>query len=280
MTVTDLTASAPIPKFRRDFRDQDIPDFPDESLGLLQRYTGEKDVTALKKHVVGIVEDVKRDLHVYGCISNVLFLEPRAPLHPFYPTFIASQTSSTRTLEVGVCFGTDFRQYVLDGVNPKNVTVADLHDGYWKLGGKLYKDEASKGMIEGVNTLFGDFAAVEGGERAIDLKKEGLDGTFDFVLTILVIHVFSYNEGKRFLTRLHQALRPGGILFGQGGGSTHSGPWDSQTLSGAEVRWRHNASSLKQLLEEIGFVDVEVLEQPFGVDRRQGWEKISIGDES
>ncbi|KAJ3034233.1 hypothetical protein HDV00_005253 [Rhizophlyctis rosea] len=280
--MATAAVAEPLTSFRRDFKEDPIPEIPDDALANLSRYTGEKDLNVLRQHVVDLVQDVKRTQHVYGCISNILFLDPRVQVHPYYETFIAAQTPTTRTLEVGVCFGTDLRRYVQDGVNPASVTVADLHDGYWQLGGRLYGDEGKNGKIQGVKTVFGDFAAVDGAPRAVDLRKEGLEEQFDFIVNILVLHVFSKPEGRRFLTRLFNSLKSGGTLFGQCGGSTHEGPWDSQNIGGTEVRWRHSAASLKQLLEEIGFVDVQTVEQPHGTDRKhqKAWKDLTFGDDT
>ncbi|KAJ3030645.1 hypothetical protein HDV00_008756 [Rhizophlyctis rosea] len=252
------------PASRANFNNAPIRDISDNELAFVQKYTGETDLEVLKRHVVGIVEECRRQYHTFGCIANILFLEPRIQRHSFYQTFISSQTPQTRTLEVGVCFGTDFRQYILDGVDPRSVTVSDLIDGYWKLGGKLYQDDGCKGKIEGVSGVFGDFGGEDGGEGVMDLEKEGLEGQFDFVVNLLILHCLSYAEGKRFLTRVLQALRPStGIHFGACGGTTEAREWVHQNVKGTETRWRHSASSLKALMEEIAFVDVMVKEHPF-----------------
>ncbi|KAJ3033728.1 hypothetical protein HDV00_005878 [Rhizophlyctis rosea] len=262
-----MATNTDISSFRRDFKDVELPKIPDEALEDLSRYTGEKDLQKLREHVIDLVQEIKKSHHTYACIANILFLEPRIQNQPYYSTFIQRQSPTTKTLEVGVCFGTDLRRYVQDGVAASSVTVADLDDSYWKFGGKLYRDEGKLGKIGGVKTVFGDFAGEEGAEKTVDIAKEELEGQFDFLINMLVLHVFSKNECRRFLARLFACLRSGGVLFGQCGGSTQEGPYEAQNVSGTEVRWRHTADSLKALLEELGFVDVAV--------QARSWEDLS-----
>lgn len=62
------SVAKPLTTFRRDFKDDPIPEIPDDALQNLSRYTGEKDFDVLRKHVIALVEDVKRG--VSSCVRS------------------------------------------------------------------------------------------------------------------------------------------------------------------------------------------------------------------
>ena len=118
-------------------------------------------------------------LHVFGCIGRGGFAASRIDHAPWYPS-MRQQFSRPgfRVFELGCCVGTDSRKMLHDGLPSGQLTVSDLHDGYWNARrAELFRDEP------GVQTIFLDFAAPW--ER-LEQEQQLLPGSFDAVVCLKV----------------------------------------------------------------------------------------------
>ena len=66
-------------------------------------------------------------------MQHFLFLQQRITQHEYYPQVLAAVKGgqTIHFLDVGMCFGQDTRQLIMSGMNPADMTVADLYDHYW-----------------------------------------------------------------------------------------------------------------------------------------------------
>jgi len=53
--------------------------------------------------------------------------------------------------------------------------------------------------------------------QAVDIVRQPLTGTFDAAILRYVLHVMSLEDACRVLLNVHQALKPGGTIYIQGG---------------------------------------------------------------
>ncbi|KND02069.1 uncharacterized protein SPPG_02572 [Spizellomyces punctatus DAOM BR117] len=246
------------------FANAPVPDeIPDASLAFLKAYTGEQNLNALKERVFDIWRESRERLHVYKCVQTLMFLEPRITKHSLYPTILQSfqqaQKSNLpppRILDAGCAYGTDVRALIHHGVPASQIAASDLHDGYWKLGQRLYNDSE---RIHAVKTTFGDMAVPAGAVGAVEASSiEPLT----YIAASAVLHVFSAAQCEAFLRRILSLLEFKGIFLGTCVGALQEGEWRrgraNEGNAGSVVRYLHSAKSLKALMEQIGFVDVKV----------------------
>ncbi|KAJ3092595.1 hypothetical protein HK102_005364 [Quaeritorhiza haematococci] len=231
-------------------------------LEFLAKYTGVSDSAKLTQHVLDVRERSKKQHHVYKCIEQFMFLEPRLPNHEVYGELIAALTKkapSTKAasfLDVGCCFGTDVRRLIMDGADPSSLMGLDLHDGYWELGLDLYMDrDRPDAPIRKVHTAFGDFAIGMGGPGSLDLRH--MSNSKDFICANAVLHVLSAEQTENMLRNVFNVLAPGGVFFGWTVGSLHPQDW-APTPRGEAIRFLHSVQSLTELMKKIGFVEVVV----------------------
>ncbi|TPX65086.1 hypothetical protein SpCBS45565_g05409 [Spizellomyces sp. 'palustris'] len=248
------------------FADAPAPDeIPDASLAFLKAYTGEQNLNALKERVFNVWRESRENLHVYKCVQTLMFLEPRITKHPLYPTILQSfqqaQKSNSRPpriLDAGCAYGTDVRALIHDGVPASQIAASDLHDGYWKLGHSLYNDSE---RIHAVKTAFGDMAVPAGAVGSVEAASiEPLT----YIAASAVLHVFSAAQCEAFLRRILLLLESNGIFLGTCVGALQEVEWRgraNEENAGPAVRYLHSTKSLKALMEQVGFVDVEVESQ-------------------
>jgi hypothetical protein len=53
--------------------------------------------------------------------------------------------------------------------------------------------------------------------QAVDIVRQPLTGTFDAAILRYILHVMSLEDACRVLLNVHQALKPGGTIYIQGG---------------------------------------------------------------
>eukprot|EP01097_Dermamoeba_algensis_P007014 TRINITY_DN4390_c0_g1_i1.p1 TRINITY_DN4390_c0_g1~~TRINITY_DN4390_c0_g1_i1.p1 ORF type:complete len:281 (-),score=54.69 TRINITY_DN4390_c0_g1_i1:347-1189(-) len=243
------------------------PTVTDESLAFLSNWTNVKDLNILRSHVLKFWTNNKAKYHTYRCIQELMFLQPRICLHPFYEQFIQkikSPSSTSRVIELGCCFGTDARFLLSQGVPADRLVVTDLHSGYFDLGKELFtlpsssNEQSQENKLAQVQATFGDMAAshdeVEG---AINVHKLGFESHFDYASCFAIFHVLSAEQTLNFIKRVLRMLKPGGVPFGWSVGSLQPGEW-AKTPKGDAPRYLHNADSLKALLLETGFSSAHV----------------------
>eukprot|EP00667_Euglena_gracilis_P009142 EG_transcript_9282 len=238
----------------------------DEDLNFLREWIGDTGASAetLRRHVLAVHRDLIRTEHAFKCILMMTYLTPRARRHPAYAEVVTAAREagdSFRLLEVGTCFGQDTRALIADGVPPGCITATDLHGRYWAGGLRLFMDDVPRPTghhVAGVATVFGDWTT----DPAVADIAAGLEGRFDAVLCMMVLHVLSAVQVERLLARLARVLKPGGVLFGSAIGAATPGEW-GPTPDGSGQRWLHNPQSLTDTLRASGFAGaVSVAEVP------------------
>jgi len=236
------------------FEDKEVTE---KELTFLSKYTGNSDLKALKEHVQKLKQDlVDKKIHVYKCIKSNRFLYSRMAKHNNYPKVTDAINSHYKSgspfkvADVGCCFGTDTRKLILDGCHLNDVYAIDVHDEYWNIGYDLYCD---KDKLK-VNVLFTDCARQDLLVDHPDLKNK-----FNVIYTGAVLHVFAEDEVVLFLQNIYDMMVPGGIYFGSCGVADTPGITTVSTpVKKDKMRYIHSSESLKELLEKIGFQEVDI----------------------
>jgi SAM-dependent methyltransferase len=94
----------------------------------------------------------------------------------------------------------------------------------------------------------------------LDLPSESFDGIF---ANAVLFHLPS-REITGVLSRLHAALRPGGVLFSSNPRGDNQEGW-----SGARYGTWYDWPTWQQLLQSVGFVELEHYYRPAGLPREQ-----------
>jgi hypothetical protein len=105
--------------------------------------------------------------------------------HPLYKSFILPTLLAGGTLlDLGAGFASDFRALVSAGVPSSQLTAVDEHDGFWKLGMELYRDQETMGstarFVKADMTDLGSF-------------PEEMLGGFDAVWAGASFHLFGWD---------------------------------------------------------------------------------------
>ncbi|KAL0480261.1 methyltransferase [Acrasis kona] len=232
------------------------PLLTDEKLKFLQAYSKEEDLRVLKKRVIDVRKESIEKNHVYRCIQHIMFLETRFDKHQLYPEMInkLKTDQSSRILELGCCFGTDVRKLLMDGVSSDQIVASDLIPDFWNLGKKLYQDDQ---IVNQIKTVWGDFAT-SNAQEGVDIEKENWNSSFDFIASWFVLHVFSKQQCENFLKNVFKCLKNDGVYVGMCALSEKEGEWLKGENTSSTPRYLHSVSSLKSLLQGIGFSDVHV----------------------
>lgn len=247
--------------------EQIIPmkDISDEDLSFLALYRGrrhgacrqEEDKQQLRKHVIHLWHTCLADASVlYGCVQEMLFLTPRVHQHPHYAHVLNTIQADldARFLELGCCFGTDARKVIVDGWKEENVVAVDVIPEFWNYGLKLYEDQS---------TLKIKFCSGDVTEDPAFVQTLADEGPFAHAWTGAVLHVLSEAKVESLVASVLAMLKPGGTYFGNCVGVSGQQPQDWQPeLRNRAGAFHHTASSLKMLLERLGFMDVEVKDPP------------------
>jgi len=237
---------------------KDTADLADGGLKFISAYTKNPDLNQLREHITKVKANLTSQLHVYGCIDRNLFLLPRVHLHPFYAKprgrWEANYAANKpyKVADVGCCFGTDSRQFILDGVRGEDIYSIDVHDGYWKFGLDLFGDKDSLK----VNTLFIDVSTPQFGTEHSDLTNK-----FDFIYSGAVIHVFNKEDGENFINNIYKMLVSGGILYGSTGVALAPTQTEMPTpKKDGQFRYLYSGESLGEYFKSIGFINVRIEE--------------------
>ena len=119
-------------------------------------------------------------IYPYPCIGMFSFTRLHLISHPLYTsTILPALLSGATLLDLGAGFSTDFRALVSAGVPSKQLTALDEHDGFWKLGIELFRDEETM-KARFVVADMTDLASV----------PENMLGAFDMVWAGASFHLF------------------------------------------------------------------------------------------
>jgi len=252
---------------------------PDEDLEFISKWTSESNLETLRFHLLKLWRICKEKYHTYVCIERFLFLKPRLQKHFAYKSLLEklkSQDSQIRkkVIDVGCCFGQDIRHLILDGIETKDIYAVDIHDGYWNVGREFYMDNLShlSTRLDGITTLFEDFAKpyplpAECTDRVVD----SLTGNFEAVVCQLVFHVLTKEQTENLTKRMCAMLKKGGILIGCCVGSAEEATTWAVTPTGDGVRYLQSLKSLNQLLNDNGFIDVDVQKLETNPEAAKKW---------
>ncbi|KAI8612579.1 hypothetical protein BC830DRAFT_549929 [Chytriomyces sp. MP71] len=210
-----------------------------------------------------------RGLHIFKCIQERVFAEPRVHNHPSYPDIHVKLNNSNFTvLELGCCYGTDARKMLSDGLDESRLTVSDVNAAYFELGNSVL----FRSPLNGVKRVFGDLAVPVSESDVV--ATNGMVAAYDAVSCQAILHVLSKAQLNAFLGQMFRCLKQGGILFGTCVGSFEGGAreWgvvpskglhlagDAQLASAGTSRFLLDSVSLEALLKEVGFSRVDVVE--------------------
>lgn len=136
----------------------------------------------------------------------------------------------------------------LDGLPSENILATDIEGAYWKLGLELYHDQQTLKC----KTAFCDSTQ----PGPLDQFGEKYDAAY----ALFVLHVFSKDNGVKFMKRAYDLLAPGGVFFGKTvGRKSGDGEWKVGEQN--PPRWIYSHLGLVKALQDVGFVSVEVKEK-------------------
>jgi len=246
-----------------NFDADEVPEISAEKLAFYSQWTGHPaDVDFILENWRAL----KRKFHTYRCIQGLSYLEPRVSRHKAYSAILERHRRASggdfRVADFGCCFGQDVRKLVLDGVPAKSIVAVDLHDGYWRAGLELFRDQDEDGpprrRLEGLATCFFDMSLPWGHADALETRPgPSAEAVFDVVILNAVLHTLSLAQHRAALARIRRLLKRGGMLVGVTAGSDPACDW-LKTPDGSARRHLHSPASLRALLLELGFSSADV----------------------
>ena len=178
-------------------------------------------------------------------------------LHPSYQlllTRLREQSNSVKFLDLGTCLGQDLRKLAFDGVPIKVLYGSDVLPHYERVGQELFHDADNfKGRFISAD-LFADDA---------DDALVKTEGTWDFVSTVSLLHLFDWATQIRACKRIIKLLarKPGSMVIGAQSGSIQPG---EQTLKPPFVAEGEHKSIFRQSVET--FAEMwKIVEQDEGI---------------
>jgi hypothetical protein len=184
-------------------------------------------------------------IYPYPCIGMFSFTRLHLISHPLYKsTIIPALLSGATLLDLGAGFSSDFRALVSAGVPSTQLTALDEHDGFWKLGIELFRDE---------ETMKARFVVAD--MTSLASVPENMLGTFDMVWAGASFHLFGWDgqvQAGRVAARLLRDRR-GSAVYGYQVGRTAGREISS---GGSEVvdggMYLHDSKTFERLWEEVG----------------------------
>ncbi len=125
-------------------------------------------------------------------------------------------------LDIGCCMGTDLRQLIADGADAANLKGIEINDDFIQLGWSLFEDKDKlkpHNPFEVANIL--SDSVEEKGKNYQEFLKD-YSCHFDYVFAGSVLHLLTFEDGKRFVERVLTFLKAGGLFFGRTVASTGS----------------------------------------------------------
>lgn len=183
----------------------------------------------------------------YGCISEFTFLNPSVTRRPIYFNLLSQAQEARakgerpRWLEVGCAFGTDVRKVILDGWPRDDILALDVVPTYWNYGLSLFGDTANPPC---------EFLCADLTTHTLPISISPVDVAY----TNLVLHVLTRPQTVYLVVNIFSLLNPGGCFWGHTLGNELESSWSPY----GNDWWLHSEKSLRNLLEEAGFVDVKI----------------------
>ena len=105
--------------------------------------------------------------------------------------------------------------------------------------------------------------------RAGDMLKDELGTGFDVIMLNAICHMFSEEQNRHLIRRIHQALVPGGrlavqdfILNPEKTGPTHAALFSLNMLVGTEAGAGYSEPEYRDWMKAAGFTDVSRVNLP------------------
>lgn len=257
------------------FEKPEIPIY-DETKTLFRKYWKDKSdvnieneeelISKIKEESLKVWQDAFSMKH-YMCISSFRFLYPRILSHPMYH-YISSNLEDKTILDIGCFMGTDLRQMVVDGADPSKLMGTDISERFFELGNQLYDDKEAPL----ITFVAGDIAS----DDILDYdnktgKLARYQSSIDIIHTGSLLHLLFREDSLSVLKKVHLLLVNDGILFGRMAGSEKEQSFDDSE----GLRHIHSIESLKTVLTEIGYKNIQVLTMdekgPVGERSQSDW---------
>jgi len=237
------------------------PVLSQEQLCFYSKWTGQP---ADIEFIVANWRALKKRFHTYRCVQTMSYLVPRTKRLKAYNQILIKfeESKEVKIADFGCCFGQDCRQLIMEGIPPSQITVVDIHDGYWTSGLELFRDDAvANSRLQGIRECWFDISLPFGHPLSIESRFPDDVGKYDFVILQAVLHTLSLEQHKLALSRILRLLKKGsGVLMGATAGAEKAQQW-VLTPDGQSRRYLHSQVSLFELLCELGYSNVQVAEQ-------------------
>ena len=158
--------------------------------------------------------------------------------HPFYTSTILPTLQSGGTLlDLGSGFSADFRALVSAGFDSRQLTALDNHDGFWKLGKELFRDE---------ETMKARFVVADMKDQSS--IPEDMLSSFDMIWAGASFHLFHWDGQFKASIVAAKMLRArkGSAIYGYQLGRT----------TGREMKtggmFVHDTNTFEKLWEDVG----------------------------
>lgn len=243
----------------------------DTAYPLFVHFTGIKDRAVLNAHIVSIQKKAY-DVVKWPCIQQFRFAIPRLTANPTYAQVI-SNPKDKQWLDVGSCMGTDLRQLILEGFEPKNLYGLDISQELIDYGFDLFMDKDNEKGGKGMNWICAniynnDSLHVDYIDKVPDLEaaKSGpvqdineYKGKFDIISAGAVFHLFKEEEQADLAKRLSLLLseKKESTIFGHHVGLAQPGIYKSNPTYNFYDIFAHSPESFRELWESLGFSDIK-----------------------
>jgi len=230
------------------------PEIPltDDGIALFEKYAkiGPQEI---RKRTLKIWQDMMQ-AGWYRCMQSYRFLYPRIMAHPRYTALVAEK-KDTPILDLACNVGTDLRQLYVDGA--RQLMGVEREKTFVDAGYELYGDRDTAEMSFVIADILAD--------SFLDLSSESPKGEFStytnhfgMIHAGSLIHLLEEDESQALAERVYALLDEDGIFFGRTVGSQTAGRRENG------LRFLHSKETLRSLLNDVGFEEVEVIDMPRG----------------
>jgi hypothetical protein len=169
------------------------------------------------------------------------FLTLNIPELPVYDEIVQRLRGGEKLLDLGCCFAQELRRLVCDGAPSENLYGADLHDGFFTVGYRLFNDKTKLKSRLMAADIFDP-----------NSKLRQLDGQMDIIHAGSFYHLFSWDQQVQAVKRTVEHLKqcPGSMVVGRHAGDTEPGEKARPGKLGS--RYRHNAETWAELWRQVG----------------------------
>ncbi|GAB4818867.1 hypothetical protein N2152v2_005913 [Parachlorella kessleri] len=278
----------------------------DKELEFMAQYLGNQDLAAVKGRLLLVWRQLMAGPPpIYGCIREMLFLEPKLRMHPCYSQALqlvsgaGDGTTAPLWVDIGCAVGTDVRALRMDGVGANQLLAIDVTPTFWNAGLQLFGDADHPPCPAVFGDITSDAFLPPAGAGPVSMAcqpftalaqeaaKAGnlghLVGAVQVASSVAVLHVLPEEGVTKLLTKMLLLLRPGGLLLGNAMGADSPGDWEVAYHPG-QRRYLHSAGSLHKELQRVGYERVLVEAIPWGSEAMPAefWGRINshVGQEN